>query len=213
MIVVSLKTTFRKRARTVAAVPSNSLPGPRKSHTTVLPTPAFTLVELTVVLTLMFTFVATAALQLDGFSASGRLHSTARQIASFHTLARIEAISSGRPRLLGYEVEGHRCRIREPHYDGFHWAWSEGALFHLTTRVRLVRLLIADRELTSQGQEPWTVRINSDGTSSNYAFVLAIGERSLALIMDGVTGSGRIVKGVDPDTTDLASLIGSEYER
>ncbi len=159
-----------------------------------------------VVITLLSVAVGGAVFQLDGVTARGRLRSAARQIEAYHRLARIEAIGSGQPRRLVFGRNSSRCLLQKPEHDGSRWTWSDGLIFELPRGVRVIRVIVP----SADSSEPESIRVNTDGTATAYACVLSVGELAVAVIIDGVAGTGRHVEIVDPSVIDADTLFAPE---
>ncbi|MEK6674128.1 MAG: prepilin-type N-terminal cleavage/methylation domain-containing protein, partial [Planctomycetota bacterium] len=124
-----------------------------KLQTSSLTSPAFTLVELLVVITLMSLAVGVAVFRMDGFSDSANLRSAANQLASWVRLTQTQARTSGQPRLLEYGPKSCTLRVQRPYEQDGAWSWQEGAEFSVNPAVHLRRVLVENdfdrvRELT-----------------------------------------------------------------
>lgn len=168
---------------------------------------AFTLIELTIVVALLSAFVGMTVLSLDGVSLDGRLRSAAQQIAAFDRLARIEAVSSGEPRLLVLEHENADCVIKRPRQTAGVWIWTEGHAFHLGTNVHVEQLVQTNKHESETAVHEKSVRIHADGTSADYGCILSVGDASITLLVDGVTGEHRMVAGANLEVTAGDSWI------
>lgn len=173
--------------------------------------PAFTLVELLIVLTLLTLFVGTATFHLDGVTARGRLRSAARQLGAFHALARIEAVSSGQPRRIVFQRNASRCLIQHPELEGRSWRWSDGRSLAFATRVTLDRVIVQGEGRPDQSQD-LAIRVASDGTSPTYACILTAGESAMAVVTDGLTGSYRLITDIDPAFLDQNTVFARRPE-
>ena len=118
--------------------PASSL----KPQASSLTSPAFTLVELLVVITLMSLAVSFAVFRLDGFSDSAGLRSAANQLASWVRLTQTQARTTGEPRLLEYGPKSRTLRVQRPLERNGAWTWNEGATFTANSSVSIHSLLV-----------------------------------------------------------------------
>jgi len=184
-------------------------PAPRAHRCSLPPClsrPAFTLIEIMVVITLLAIAVGGATLQLDGVTTRGRLRSAALLIEGYHRLARIEVISSGQPRRLVFGRNTSRCLLQRSEHDGLLWTWSTGLRFELPRGVRVARVMVPNTE----SSELESIRVHADGTATPYACVLSVGQLALAVVIDGIAGTGRHVEIVDPNVIDVVTLFTPE---
>ena len=149
---------------------------------------AFTLIELTVVATLLAIAVASVALHSGDITTRGRLRAAAGLLASAHRLARIEAIGSGHPRRLVFEAA--RIVLQQPVLQARRWQWSDGRFLVLPRRVQ-IQLLPGANSSTS-------ITIRGDGNSLDYNCVLTLDEARMAVAVEGLTGAVSLLLKADP---------------
>lgn len=161
---------------------------------------AFTLIELMAVVVLVSIVAATVTVHLDGFTEQGRLRSAARQIGALYRTARAQAVSSGRPALLEYDVGSDRVRVLRPVLRDHELKWSGGEGFRLGPRVviRSVRLG-RGQAASSQRMHQDTVvcLINSGGLGVDHRVELVSGRSAVRVVIDGITGQ-ETLQTIDP---------------
>ncbi len=145
--------------------------------------PAFTLVELVVVLALMSTALGLVVLRLDGFSDHGRLRSTAGQLAAWIRLAQTEAKVSGVPRLIEYDFEEGRVTLHKPRIQKGAWAWDDGVKYDTGTAVRIERVVDESQSAMKDTRGVCDVRVGPDGRFPTHALVVALHDRCAIVVL------------------------------
>ena len=149
---------------------------------------ALTLIELLVVVTLIGVSVGLVTVRLDGFSETGRLRAAARQIESVITLARVDAMTSGRPAILRYVKERAAVAILHPAVRGDEIVWTQGPGIPLGGSVRTTDVQRTADE-SNTGAEYFDVRVDSTGVVEAHRIVLSwANTRSITITVDGLTG-------------------------
>lgn len=149
---------------------------------------ALTLIELLVVVTLIGVAVGLVTVRLDGFSEAGRLRAAARQIESVITLARTNAMTSGRPAVLRYVKDSAAVAILHPTVRGDEIVWTQGPGIPLGGSVRITGVQRTD-EKSDTDAESFDVRVDSTGLVEAHRIVLArTHARSITIDVDGLTG-------------------------
>ena len=145
--------------------------------------PAFTLVELMVVITIMSVAVGTVVLRFDGFTDRSRLESTAAQFFSLLQLASTQAQTTGEPRLIEYPLGTSGVRIRKPRLTNETWEWDEGLEFALATGVTVERMVIEGDAPASSGRTA-AIRVRSDGRFPRHAVILGLHGTFAVVLVD-----------------------------
>ena len=150
---------------------------------------SFTLIELVVVAAVMALAVGLAAVRLDGVSQRGRLQAAVRQVAAIHSLAQLEAVSSGQPRSVVYQIGAGHGTILRPELVAGEWAWQAGAPMALGHRVTVAGVAMeGPAHVASALNETCSLRLRSDGCSASYVVIVTTGAQPAAAVIDGVTG-------------------------
>lgn len=163
---------------------------PRKS-----PRQAFTLVEVMVVVALLSMAVTLVVTKLDGLSRNGRLESSARQLAAWFDLARVDARTTGTPRRLVYATTSNRLTIQRGVLENQDWVWGQDQVFPLGDGVTLERVFREGAELNPEpdADRKVTVRIDGSGGFRSFAVVLEVADTWI--IVDHSDPSGtRVVR-------------------
>lgn len=154
---------------------------------------AFTLIELMVVATLLAIAVASVALHAGDITTRGRLRAAAGQLANAHRLARIEAIGSGRPRLLVFEAA--RIVLQEPVLESRRWQWADGRFLNLPRRVQI--------QLLPGTERAGSITVRGDGNAPDYTCVLTLDEAHLAVAVEGLTGAVSLLPEEEPPVGEV----------
>ncbi len=154
---------------------------------------ALTLIELLVVVTLIGVSVSLVTVRLDGLSETGRLRAAARQIESVITLARTDAMTSGRPAILRYAKERAAVAILHPTVRGDEIVWTQGPGVPLGGSVRITGVQ-RTAEKSDIDAEFFDVRVDSTGVVEAHRIVLSwANTRSITIAVDGLTGQVSIL--------------------
>ncbi len=145
--------------------------------------PAFTLVELVVVLALMSTALGLVVLHLDGFSDGSRLRSAAAQMAAWVRLAQTEAKVSGMPRLIEYDSGNGWVTLRKPRIQKGSWAWDDGVKYDTGTAVRIERVIGETQSAMQDQRGPYEVHVSPDARFPMHALVLALHDHWAVVVL------------------------------
>lgn len=172
----------------------------------------FTLIELMVVTALMSIAVSMAVFRLDGLSDSGRLRSTASQLASVVRQAQMQACTSGSPRLIEYAVDGARITLHSPKQSEGSWRWDSGLEYTVLGGVRIDRILVegSDGDVSSRGgteEDVLNIRIGPDGRYIAHAVVLTVHDRWAAVVLRHVEQPWHILLESKPSATSFDLLM------
>lgn len=175
----------------------------------------FTLIELMLVSGLLAVLVGIAVVRLDGFSERGRLRSAGRQIGALYRLARFQALTEGRSRIMDYggpAAEG-RIWIRTPVFENGQVVWRCGDGFVPAGGVTVAGVAhagSADRsDADGTGPRVW---IGPDGVAPAHVVVLAIhGIPRAAVRIDGVWGEDELIWIPDAAGFEVRALLEPEH--
>ncbi len=153
------------------------------------PTRSFTLIELLVVAGLMTLAVGVAAVRLDGFSQRGRLRAAVRQVGAIHSIAQLEAVSSGQPRSVVYHIGDHHGQLLRPEVVNGRWSWRASGPLDLGHRVTVAGVAAeGEARVEATSDQPHTLRIGATGTCPSYVVIVAAGGEHAAALINGVSG-------------------------
>lgn len=144
---------------------------------------SFTLIELVVVMALMSTALGLVVFRLDGFTETGRVRSAGAQLAAWVQLSQSEAVVSGVPRLLRYDLDTSRLVLHKPASRNGSWSWDDGAAFEVGGGVQIQRVVREGAVTSDPHEDASSVRIDPEGRIPSHAVVLALHERFAVLIL------------------------------
>ncbi len=172
----------------------------------------FTLIELMVVTALMSIAVGMAVFRLDGLGDSGRLRSTASQLASIVRQAQMQACTSGSPRLIEYSVDGARITLHSPKQSESSWRWDSGLEYTVLGGAGIDRILVegSDGEVSSRGgteDDVLNIRIGPDGRYIAHAVVLTVHTRWAVVVLRPVERPWHMLLESKPSATSFDLLM------
>jgi len=177
---------------------------------------SFTLIELVVVLALMSTAFGLVVFRLDGFTEVGRLRSAGGQLAAWVGLAQSEAVVSGVPRLVRYDLDTARLVIHSPTSRVASWSWDEGAPFDIGGGVHVQRVVREHPPISQTHEASSSVRVDPEGRFPAHAVVLALHERVAVLILRAFAEPRLVLAARPPQAQEfdllLSELAGDEYQ-
>ena len=137
----------------------------------VQPRPAFTLLELVVVVTLITMAIGWATVDLQGVSERTRLRAAATQIGAVHRMAVMAASTSSMPRKIRWDSRS--CTIAKPVFKEGQWVWGSDVKFDLVNRVRIRSVRPNPRlDAASLTGPPWEFVVAPGEMSMTYDFAL-----------------------------------------
>lgn len=131
--------------------------------------PAFTLIELVVVVTLITIAIGWATVDLQGVSERIRLRAAATQIGAIHRMAVMAASTSSLPRQVRWDARS--CTVAKPVFKEGAWVWGSPVKFDLVNRVRIRSVGPSPRRDTAPPSgPPWEFVVAPGDTSMTYDF-------------------------------------------
>jgi len=157
--------------------------------------PAFTLVELTVVMVLMTLAIGLATLGMRGLSDRGRIDAAAAQLGSAMRLAEIQSARSGVPQVLAFD--SHGWTLRQPQWRDDRWAWSESSRLELVRKVAVRRIFMGGVADSAHVDAPWLVTITPGARDTNVVFEVQL-----------ASGPGAVIRVHSRGVTEVAMFPG-----
>ena len=168
----------------------------------------FTLIELMVVITLMTLTVSAAVLRLDGLTARTRLESAGRRMMSVVKLARTEARTTGRPRLIEYSVaDAAEVSVRRPVRSGGTWSWGDAVSVPLDRAVRIERVLVEGTDRSESDSDVTAIGVRPGGRHRSHAVVLRCGERFAAVFLESAISDRFVLFDRPPQAVSFELLL------
>lgn len=164
---------------------------------------AFTLVELLVVVTLMTLAVGLTVFRLDSLSENGRLQSATRQAESILRFSACQARTTGEPRLVVFDRESDRFRLKAPAQEEGRWHWDEGRLFQTNSGAQFTRLMFEGG--ANQQQEESAIRVGGQGRYPACGVIFELHGRYSVFLTDQ-DGSEHRILDAQPQARDLAAI-------
>lgn len=152
----------------------------RRSH------PAFSLIELVVVLMLMALIASVATVSLRGYVVRGRLARAAEIVEQFDLAMRRQARRRRMP-VTGIIQPVSRSLVIQA-------TDSSGRTFQLPRQVNVASVIVQKVSSTDQSRQ---LPVGNDGSSPSYAMKLSVGDASRWVFVSG--GSGQMVHGLPTD--------------
>ena len=152
------------------------------------PHPAFTLVELMVVVVLMAVATGIATLGLRDASETARIQSTIDQFRASVRAAHLHATSSGRPVMIECKPTGFR--LRKPVWEKDSWRWHDGAWAVLDEPLR-IEAVLAPAAISPMALDvpSWTALVRPGDWLSRYQLSVGYGDRVVATTVLSALGS------------------------
>ncbi len=144
----------------------------------------FTLVEVMVVMVLMSMAVTLAVTKLDGLTVSGRLESSASQLAAWFELARLDARSTAAPRRVLYASGPDRLAIQRPVQRDGRWLWGADQVFELVGGVRVDRVLVEGVPYDAESRATAEVAVRIDGSGGFRSHAVILGVHDAWIVVD-----------------------------